>query len=120
MDNHAKCRPISSRSRSDLWRLISSNWPMPAKHAGLVVCLAALGDLEGILPAAGREAEGRKRYRAEARIQLAAQEARRAGEARLPDAEFDRGMAALQARARTDPNEAVTEEIDWFVFAKSL
>jgi ubiquinone/menaquinone biosynthesis C-methylase UbiE len=39
--------------------------------------------------------------------------------ARLPDREFDQGMNALRAhRANIDPDEAVTEEIDWFVFAK--
>ena len=39
--------------------------------------------------------------------------------ARLSDAEFDQGMAALRAhRANLDPDEAVTEEIDWFVFTK--
>ena len=39
--------------------------------------------------------------------------------ARLSDKKFDRGMAALRAhRANSDPNEAVTEEIDWFVFTK--
>jgi SAM-dependent methyltransferase len=39
--------------------------------------------------------------------------------ARLPDTEFDRGMAALHAhRANINPAEAVTEEIDWFVFTK--
>ena len=38
--------------------------------------------------------------------------------ARLPDTEFDQGMAALHAhRANINP-EAVTEEIDWFVFKK--
>jgi hypothetical protein len=37
--------------------------------------------------------------------------------ARLSDTEFDQGMAALRAhRAATNPTEAVTEEIDWFVF----
>jgi SAM-dependent methyltransferase len=40
--------------------------------------------------------------------------------ARLSDTEFDQGMAALHAHcANIDPNEGVTEEIDWFVFAKS-
>jgi ubiquinone/menaquinone biosynthesis C-methylase UbiE len=39
--------------------------------------------------------------------------------ARLSDTEFDRGMAALRAHhANVGPNEAVTEEIDWFVFTK--
>jgi ubiquinone/menaquinone biosynthesis C-methylase UbiE len=39
--------------------------------------------------------------------------------ARLSDTEFDQGMAALRAhRANVDPNAAVTEEIDWFVFTK--
>jgi ubiquinone/menaquinone biosynthesis C-methylase UbiE len=39
--------------------------------------------------------------------------------ARLSDTEFDRGMAALRAhRANRDPDGAVTEEIDWFVFTK--
>jgi SAM-dependent methyltransferase len=39
--------------------------------------------------------------------------------ARLSNAEFDQGMAALRAhRANINPDEAVTEEIDWFVFAK--
>jgi hypothetical protein len=37
--------------------------------------------------------------------------------ARLSNAEFDQGMAALRAH-RANPDEAVTEEIDWFVFAK--
>jgi hypothetical protein len=36
--------------------------------------------------------------------------------ARLSDAEFDQGMAAL--RANINSAEAVTEEIDWFVFTK--
>ena len=40
--------------------------------------------------------------------------------ARLPDTEFDQGMAALDAhRANINPAEAVTEEIDWFVFKKA-
>jgi ubiquinone/menaquinone biosynthesis C-methylase UbiE len=40
--------------------------------------------------------------------------------ARLSDTEFDRGMAAVHAHlANINPNEAVTEEIDWFVFTKS-
>ena len=35
-------------------------------------------------------------------------------------AEFDQGMAALHAhRAKINPNEAVTGEIDWFGFTKS-
>jgi SAM-dependent methyltransferase len=39
--------------------------------------------------------------------------------ARLSDTEFDQGMAALRAhRADINPAEAVTEEIDWFVFTK--
>ena len=39
--------------------------------------------------------------------------------ARLSDSEFNRGMAALRARVgEINPNEAVTEEIDWFVFTK--
>jgi SAM-dependent methyltransferase len=39
--------------------------------------------------------------------------------ARLSDAEFDQGMAALHAHgAEINPDEAVTEEIDWFVFTK--
>jgi len=39
--------------------------------------------------------------------------------ARLSDTEFDEGMAALRAdRANINPAEAVTEEIDWFVFKK--
>ncbi len=39
--------------------------------------------------------------------------------ARLSDTEFDQGMAALCAhRANINPAEAVTEEIDWFVFEK--
>jgi SAM-dependent methyltransferase len=37
--------------------------------------------------------------------------------ARLSDTEFDQGMAALRAHgANINPAEAVTEEIDWFVF----
>jgi SAM-dependent methyltransferase len=35
--------------------------------------------------------------------------------ARLPDEEFDRGMAALRAHGR---DNCVMEEIDWFVFTK--
>ena len=39
--------------------------------------------------------------------------------ARLPDSEFDQGMAALRAHsANINPAAAVTEEIDWFVFTK--
>ena len=39
--------------------------------------------------------------------------------ARLPDEEFDRGMAALRAHAdELGHNDGVTEEIDWFVFTK--
>jgi len=39
--------------------------------------------------------------------------------ARLSDTEFDQGMAALRAHlANINPGEAVTEEIDWFAFAK--
>jgi SAM-dependent methyltransferase len=39
--------------------------------------------------------------------------------ARLSDTEFDQGMAALRAhRTNINPAEAVTEEIDWFVFTK--
>ena len=39
--------------------------------------------------------------------------------ARLSDLEFDQGMAALRAHGCSiNPNEAVTEEIDWFVFTK--
>jgi ubiquinone/menaquinone biosynthesis C-methylase UbiE len=41
--------------------------------------------------------------------------------ARLPDTEFDQGMAALDAhRANINPDAAVTEEIDWFVFKKRV
>ena len=41
--------------------------------------------------------------------------------ARLPDMEFDQGMAALRAHGSSiNPNEAVIEEIDWFVFAKRV
>jgi hypothetical protein len=41
--------------------------------------------------------------------------------ARLSDTEFDQGMATLRAHsANIDPNEAVTEEINWFVFTKSV
>lgn len=40
--------------------------------------------------------------------------------ARLSGPEFDQGMAALRAHcANINPNEAVTEEIDWFVFTNS-
>jgi hypothetical protein len=39
--------------------------------------------------------------------------------ARLSDMEFDQGMAALRAHlASLTADEAVTEEIDWFVFTK--
>jgi ubiquinone/menaquinone biosynthesis C-methylase UbiE len=39
--------------------------------------------------------------------------------ARISDQDFERGMAALRAhRAVMDAGEPVTEEIDWFVFAK--
>lgn len=39
--------------------------------------------------------------------------------ARLSDIEFDQGMAALRAHfANFTADEAVTEEIDWFVFTK--
>jgi hypothetical protein len=39
--------------------------------------------------------------------------------ARLSDTEFDQGMAELSAHlANINPGEAVTEEIDWFVFTK--
>jgi ubiquinone/menaquinone biosynthesis C-methylase UbiE len=39
--------------------------------------------------------------------------------ARLPDDDFHQGMAALRARgAEIDPDDPVTEEIDWFVFAR--
>jgi hypothetical protein len=38
---------------------------------------------------------------------------------RLSDTEFDHGMAALRVHgANINPAEAVTEEIDWFVFTK--
>jgi SAM-dependent methyltransferase len=41
--------------------------------------------------------------------------------ARLSDTEFDQGMATLNDHsANIDPNEPVTEEIDWFVFTKSV
>jgi len=37
--------------------------------------------------------------------------------ARLPDADFHEGMAGLRTHgAEIDPNNAVTEEVDWFVF----
>ena len=40
--------------------------------------------------------------------------------ARLSGPEFDQGMAPLRAHcANINPNEAVTEEIDWFVFTNS-
>lgn len=39
--------------------------------------------------------------------------------ARLSDTEFDQGMTALRAHsAKASQAEAVTEEIDWFVFTK--
>jgi SAM-dependent methyltransferase len=39
--------------------------------------------------------------------------------ARLSDTGFEQGMAALRAHgANINPAEAVTEEIDWFVFTK--
>jgi ubiquinone/menaquinone biosynthesis C-methylase UbiE len=39
--------------------------------------------------------------------------------ARLPDEEFDRGMAALRAHGdEIGHDDCVTEEIDWFVFTK--
>ena len=39
--------------------------------------------------------------------------------ARLSDTEFDLGMAALRAHgSKINPAEAITEEIDWFVFTK--
>jgi ubiquinone/menaquinone biosynthesis C-methylase UbiE len=39
--------------------------------------------------------------------------------ARLSDTEFDQGMAALRAYgANINSAEAITEEIDWFVFTK--
>jgi ubiquinone/menaquinone biosynthesis C-methylase UbiE len=39
--------------------------------------------------------------------------------ARLPDEEFEAGMAALRAHAdKIDRDPGVTEEIDWFVFTK--
>ena len=40
--------------------------------------------------------------------------------ARLSDTEFDQEMAALRAHvAEIDPNDAVTEQIDWWVFTKA-
>jgi ubiquinone/menaquinone biosynthesis C-methylase UbiE len=40
--------------------------------------------------------------------------------ARLSGPEFDQGMAALRAHyVNINPNETVTEEIDWFVFTNS-
>jgi ubiquinone/menaquinone biosynthesis C-methylase UbiE len=40
--------------------------------------------------------------------------------ARLSDTEFDQGMAALRGHlAKIPADEAVTEEIDWFVFTKN-
>ena len=39
--------------------------------------------------------------------------------ARLSDTEFDQGIVTLRAHlANVNPDEAVTEEIDWFVFTK--
>jgi hypothetical protein len=39
--------------------------------------------------------------------------------ARLSDDDFQRGMAALRTHGDAiDPSAAVTEEIDWFVFAR--
>jgi malonyl-CoA O-methyltransferase len=39
--------------------------------------------------------------------------------ARLPNESFDAGMAALRAHAaEIDPGDAVTTEVDWFVFSK--
>ena len=39
--------------------------------------------------------------------------------ARLPDGEFQRGMAALRTHGDAiNQNDAVTEEIDWFVFTR--
>jgi len=39
--------------------------------------------------------------------------------ARLPDDDFDQGMAALRAHgAAIDQDDPVTEEIDWFVFTR--
>ena len=39
--------------------------------------------------------------------------------ARLSDEDFNRGMVALRGHVgEIDPNEAVTEEIDWSVFRK--
>jgi ubiquinone/menaquinone biosynthesis C-methylase UbiE len=41
--------------------------------------------------------------------------------ARLSDMEFDQGIAALRAHGCSiNPNEAVTEEINWFVFTKRV
>jgi ubiquinone/menaquinone biosynthesis C-methylase UbiE len=41
--------------------------------------------------------------------------------ARITDAEFERGIAALNAhRAVVDPTKPVTEEIDWFLFSKQV
>ena len=40
--------------------------------------------------------------------------------ARLSDTEFDQGMAALCVHySNINPNEAVTEEIDWLVFTNA-
>jgi hypothetical protein len=39
--------------------------------------------------------------------------------ARLSDAEFNHSIAALRTHAaEMNPNDAVTEEIDWWVFTK--
>ena len=39
--------------------------------------------------------------------------------ARLPDEDFDQGMAALRTHGDAiDQNDAVTEEIDWYVFIR--
>jgi ubiquinone/menaquinone biosynthesis C-methylase UbiE len=41
--------------------------------------------------------------------------------ARISDEAFEEGMAALAAHAaQADPNEAVTEEVDYFLFTKGL
>jgi hypothetical protein len=40
---------------------------------------------------------------------------------RLSDAEFNQGMDALRAHvAEINPNDAVTEQIDWWVFTKPV
>ena len=39
--------------------------------------------------------------------------------ARLPDAEFEAGLAALRAYAKGREPEDITEEIDFFVFERS-